>query len=283
MRLESNEGADDPGAKCWLPGGSRCCGAAADVAGAQLDHANRDAVRGLGFLHWRRVRARADRSRASVAPQRRTSTTMQHSNCERHVETTTHSIHFYAGPGDAPRWVYVLFAVSIVLYLNLDCIDGKQARRTNSSSPLGQLFDHGVRSQPGAHSWDPVPDQLLRVGKLAKVDACSLMGPLRLHKQAFCWLNNGRYSCAGRLRCIIRASGSDHGGSGHQRWHQLEDADRLPHHHGALACSPLGGVPYRCPYLKFLLTLFCRKIKPQRSSTHSVKLATYHLPVSLGA
>lgn len=24
-----------------------------------------------------------------------------------------------------------------------DCIDGKQARRTRSSSPLGQLFDHG--------------------------------------------------------------------------------------------------------------------------------------------
>ena len=28
-------------------------------------------------------------------------------------------------------------------YLHLDCIDGKQARRTKSSSPLGQLFDHG--------------------------------------------------------------------------------------------------------------------------------------------
>jgi ethanolaminephosphotransferase len=25
----------------------------------------------------------------------------------------------------------------------LDAVDGKQARRTNQSSPLGQLFDHG--------------------------------------------------------------------------------------------------------------------------------------------
>jgi len=28
----------------------------------------------------------------------------------------------------------------------LDAIDGKQARRTKSSSPLGQLFDHGCDS-----------------------------------------------------------------------------------------------------------------------------------------
>jgi len=28
-------------------------------------------------------------------------------------------------------------------YQSLDAIDGKQARRTNSSTPLGELFDHG--------------------------------------------------------------------------------------------------------------------------------------------
>ncbi len=31
----------------------------------------------------------------------------------------------------------------MVLYTLLDCLDGKQARRTGTSSPLGQLFDHG--------------------------------------------------------------------------------------------------------------------------------------------
>uniref|UniRef100_A0A8C3F147 Cholinephosphotransferase 1 n=1 Tax=Chrysemys picta bellii TaxID=8478 RepID=A0A8C3F147_CHRPI len=31
----------------------------------------------------------------------------------------------------------------LFVYQSLDAIDGKQARRTNSSSPLGELFDHG--------------------------------------------------------------------------------------------------------------------------------------------
>jgi ethanolaminephosphotransferase len=42
-----------------------------------------------------------------------------------------------------PRWVVILDAVLIFLYQTLDNIDGKQARRTGSSSPLGELFDHG--------------------------------------------------------------------------------------------------------------------------------------------
>lgn len=39
--------------------------------------------------------------------------------------------------------MFLLSAVSVVVYVHLDCLDGKQARRTKSSSPLGQLFDHG--------------------------------------------------------------------------------------------------------------------------------------------
>ena len=44
---------------------------------------------------------------------------------------------------EAPRWVHFYTAASFFWYQTLDAIDGKQARRTNSSSPLGQLFDHG--------------------------------------------------------------------------------------------------------------------------------------------
>ena len=44
---------------------------------------------------------------------------------------------------DIPSWVYIITAVCFFIYQTLDAIDGKQARRTNSSSPLGQLFDHG--------------------------------------------------------------------------------------------------------------------------------------------
>lgn len=43
-----------------------------------------------------------------------------------------------------PRWLYVWNGAALIAYYTLDCMDGKQARRTNSSSPLGQLFDHGM-------------------------------------------------------------------------------------------------------------------------------------------
>uniref|UniRef100_A0A8C8RID4 Cholinephosphotransferase 1 n=1 Tax=Pelusios castaneus TaxID=367368 RepID=A0A8C8RID4_9SAUR len=46
----------------------------------------------------------------------------------------------------APFWVFLLCALGLFLYQSLDAIDGKQARRTNSSSPLGELFDHGCDS-----------------------------------------------------------------------------------------------------------------------------------------
>uniref|UniRef100_A0A8C5UIV6 Cholinephosphotransferase 1 n=1 Tax=Malurus cyaneus samueli TaxID=2593467 RepID=A0A8C5UIV6_9PASS len=46
----------------------------------------------------------------------------------------------------APFWAYILGAIGLFMYQSLDAIDGKQARRTNSSSPLGELFDHGCDS-----------------------------------------------------------------------------------------------------------------------------------------
>lgn len=43
-----------------------------------------------------------------------------------------------------PDWVLLLNAYCSAVYYTLDCMDGKQARRTGTSSPLGQLFDHGI-------------------------------------------------------------------------------------------------------------------------------------------
>ncbi|XP_039299223.1 ethanolaminephosphotransferase 1-like isoform X1 [Nilaparvata lugens] len=60
--------------------------------------------------------------------------------------------HFYANSTDfpqyatIPRWVYLVTALSIFIAYTLDGIDGKQARRTNTSGPLGELFDHGLDS-----------------------------------------------------------------------------------------------------------------------------------------
>ncbi|XP_002738954.1 cholinephosphotransferase 1-like [Saccoglossus kowalevskii] len=47
---------------------------------------------------------------------------------------------------EAPSWVYIQVALGLFAYQTLDAIDGKQARRTHTSSPLGELFDHGCDS-----------------------------------------------------------------------------------------------------------------------------------------
>lgn len=39
-----------------------------------------------------------------------------------------------------PDWVVALAGWCTIAYYTLDCMDGKQARRTGSSSPLGQLL-----------------------------------------------------------------------------------------------------------------------------------------------
>ncbi|KAG1701457.1 hypothetical protein DVH05_010505 [Phytophthora capsici] len=44
---------------------------------------------------------------------------------------------------EAPRWVYANAGFSLLFYQILDVADGKQARKTGNSSPLGLLFDHG--------------------------------------------------------------------------------------------------------------------------------------------
>ncbi|KEZ42317.1 hypothetical protein SAPIO_CDS5479 [Scedosporium apiospermum] len=48
------------------------------------------------------------------------------------------------GPG--PSWLYLSFAFGLFMYQTMDNVDGKQARRTGTSSGLGELFDHGIDS-----------------------------------------------------------------------------------------------------------------------------------------
>lgn len=44
---------------------------------------------------------------------------------------------------DCPRWLHLFTGICIFCYQTLDNMDGKQARKTGSSSSLGLLFDHG--------------------------------------------------------------------------------------------------------------------------------------------
>lgn len=48
--------------------------------------------------------------------------------------------------GSGPSWLYYSYALGIWMYSTMDNIDGKQARRTGTSSGLGELFDHGIDS-----------------------------------------------------------------------------------------------------------------------------------------
>lgn len=45
--------------------------------------------------------------------------------------------------GPAGSWVYFSCAFGLFFYQTMDAIDGKQARATVSSSPLGEVVDHG--------------------------------------------------------------------------------------------------------------------------------------------
>ncbi|OQN99320.1 hypothetical protein B0A48_14296 [Cryoendolithus antarcticus] len=49
----------------------------------------------------------------------------------------------FLGP---PPWVCYSYALGVWAYSTMDNIDGKQARRTGTSSGLGELFDHGIDS-----------------------------------------------------------------------------------------------------------------------------------------
>ncbi|KAG2217464.1 hypothetical protein INT45_011900 [Circinella minor] len=54
------------------------------------------------------------------------------------------TLYYYAPDlGPCPNWVYTSFGICLFIYQSLDAIDGKQARRTGTSGPLGELFDHG--------------------------------------------------------------------------------------------------------------------------------------------
>lgn len=48
--------------------------------------------------------------------------------------------------GSQPSWIYYSYAAGVWMYSTMDNIDGKQARRTGTSSGLGELFDHGIDS-----------------------------------------------------------------------------------------------------------------------------------------
>jgi phosphatidylglycerophosphate synthase len=45
---------------------------------------------------------------------------------------------------DLPRWTFFYMAFANFAYQTFDAVDGLHARAIKASSPLGQLFDHGI-------------------------------------------------------------------------------------------------------------------------------------------
>jgi len=53
-------------------------------------------------------------------------------------------LYGFTTEGPIDGWFVVWSGLSYMIYTTLDNMDGKQARRTGSGSPLGMLFDHGL-------------------------------------------------------------------------------------------------------------------------------------------
>lgn len=56
------------------------------------------------------------------------------------IDATSHPIEHYP----IPRWVFLVVSINFFLAYTIDNIDGAQARRTGSASPLGEVIDHGL-------------------------------------------------------------------------------------------------------------------------------------------
>ncbi|KAJ9462657.1 putative CDP-alcohol phosphatidyltransferase class-I family protein 3 [Diplonema papillatum] len=85
----------------------------------------------------------------------------------------------------APSWVWVLSGLALFSYQTLDALDGKQARRTGTSSPLGELFDHGC---------DAVGTVLLAMNTISSL----MLAPDQMYLAVFyiIVLSGGFYFCA---------------------------------------------------------------------------------------
>eukprot|EP00033_Pygsuia_biforma_P005736 GCRY01006342.1.p1 GENE.GCRY01006342.1~~GCRY01006342.1.p1 ORF type:complete len:387 (+),score=41.51 GCRY01006342.1:113-1273(+) len=78
--------------------------------------------------------------------------------------------------GAAPSWVYCFCAFCLFFYQTFDAIDGKQARRTGTSSPLGELFDHGC---------DALNTGITTISVLASLQMGSNLGSLLVFCSAY--------------------------------------------------------------------------------------------------
>lgn len=98
-----------------------------------------------------------------------------------------------------PWGVAIFCAFSLFAYQTLDAIDGKQARRTGTSSPLGQLFDHGCDAMNTvlictvlAGAWRLGDHPWLMLNTLFNIFFAFFMGQWEEYHTGLMMTNNGR-------------------------------------------------------------------------------------------
>ena len=74
-----------------------------------------------------------------------------------------------------PASVWYFGAFAVFWYQTLDAIDGKQARRTNNCSPLGQLLDHNL-DQVSHIFFTIIITALFRGGNNSLLILCVMLG-----------------------------------------------------------------------------------------------------------
>lgn len=156
---------------------------------------------------------------------------------------------------------YPCSAAAVFFYLHMDCLDGKQARRTKNSSPLGQLFDHGAL-QP-RRAWSFLHGSLLRNRRGSRLAAYAGAAVLRAATAGVAlWCSQGcPRGCSVHLiftqrapvlpvYCRLRRAGGAPGADG-CGVHAADPPGHIPHRLvllcvWTLAAGALGGVPHGC-------------------------------------
>lgn len=86
--------------------------------------------------------------------------------------TVAKKLHEY----QIPQWVFIVAGINVFVAYTLDGIDGKHARRTGSSSPVGELFDHGLDSY----------SSIFIMVYLFSLFGTQSLPPLRMHFITYC-------------------------------------------------------------------------------------------------
>jgi len=99
-----------------------------------------------------------------------------------------------------PGWVHVFMAVSLFAAQTLDGIDGKHARNTGRSSPVGQLLDHGADAFTNCYSCCMVSASLGNGDNFVSLITL-------VYAQALFWVFNYEEHFTGSLRISVDGIG----------------------------------------------------------------------------